>query len=74
MQDNVVGLRINGSDIEDKQSQSDMFSALMRRPEEYQPMSRKLDGLVRKIMLFACGISEYQRLKNQSGISQVVNG
>ena len=35
LQDNVVGFRINGLDIENKQSQFDVFSALMRRPEEY---------------------------------------
>ena len=37
-------------------------------------MSRELDGFVRKIVLFTGRISEYQRLTNQSAISQVVVG
>ena len=31
----MVGFRVNGLDIEDKRSQFDVFSALVRGPKEY---------------------------------------
>ena len=35
LHDSVIGFRVNGLDFEDKQSQIDMFSALVWRPKEY---------------------------------------